>query len=161
MSALGCCVTAASRTQGTLALNSGEADLSPIGQGVSEGLFARSLILEARLAKKVNLVAHAHSTAGESMAKQFGTGKKKTKHVGLRFLCTQELLKVNTKLNCTDILTKYVSIETLNTLRFGVGVITNWVSPAICAAVSSMMLMTPMCSKGPPGMTRFRERMNA
>ena len=73
------------RTQGTLALSSGEAELYAIGQGVSEALFLRSMLLEAKLAKKVNVIAHAGSIAGKSMATRFGTGKK-TKYVELRFL---------------------------------------------------------------------------
>ena len=43
------------RTQGTLALSSGEAELYATGQGVSEALFLRSMLLEAKLAKKVNV----------------------------------------------------------------------------------------------------------
>ena len=47
--------------------------------------FLRSMLLEAKLAKKVNVIAHTDSTAGKSMATRFGTGKK-TQHVELRFL---------------------------------------------------------------------------
>ncbi|CAE7514861.1 unnamed protein product [Symbiodinium sp. CCMP2592] len=49
---LGCNVVSAARTQGTLALSSGEAELCAIGQGVSEALFVRSMLLESNLAKK-------------------------------------------------------------------------------------------------------------
>eukprot|EP00439_Symbiodinium_sp_Y106_P081286 s2639_g20.t1 len=52
---LGCNMVSAARTQG-------------IGQGVSEALFLRSMLLEAKLAKKVNVIAHTDSTAGKSMA---------------------------------------------------------------------------------------------
>ena len=47
-----------------------------IGQGVSEALFLRSMLLEAKLAKKVNVIAHTDSTAGKSMATRFGTGNE-------------------------------------------------------------------------------------
>eukprot|EP00439_Symbiodinium_sp_Y106_P043240 s572_g5.t1 len=67
---LGCNMVSTARTQGTLALSSGEAELYAIGQGVSEALFLRSTLLEAKLAKKVNVnvIAHTDSTAGKSMA---------------------------------------------------------------------------------------------
>ena len=81
------------RTQGTLALSSGEAELYAIDQGVSEALFLRSMLLEAKLAKKVNVIAHTDSTAGKSMATRFGTGKK-TKQVELRFLYVQNLVQM-------------------------------------------------------------------
>ena len=76
------------RTQGTLGLSSGEAELHAIGQGVSEALFVRSMLLESKLAKKVNVIAHIDSMAGKSMATRFGTGKK-TKHAELRLLYVQ------------------------------------------------------------------------
>ena len=79
------------RTQGTIALSSGEADLYAIGQGTSEALFVKNLITEAKLAKSVNITVHTDSTAGKSMATRFGTSKK-TKHVELRFLYVQELV---------------------------------------------------------------------
>ena len=77
-------VSFGSRTQGTIALSSGEAELYAIGQGTSEALYIRNLIPEAKLEKSINM--HTDSTAGKSMATRFGTSKK-TKHVELRFLC--------------------------------------------------------------------------
>ena len=74
-----------SRTQGTIALSSGEAELYAIGQDTSEALYIRSLITEAQLAKSININIHTGSAAGKSMATRFGTSKK-TKHVALRFL---------------------------------------------------------------------------
>ena len=64
---------------------------SAIGQGVLEGLLVRSVILEARLAKKVNLAVHTDSTTGKSMASRFDAGKT-TKYVGVIFLHTQDLI---------------------------------------------------------------------
>ena len=65
-----------SRTQGTLVFSSGEVELYAIGQGVSEALFLRSILLEAKLIKKVNIITHTDSIAGKSMATRFGIGKK-------------------------------------------------------------------------------------
>ena len=109
-------VSFGSRTQGTIALSSGEG----IGQGTSEALFVKNLITEAKLSKSVNITVHTDPTAGKSMATRFGTSKK-TKHVELRFLYVQELVakgilrlrKVGTKVNCADVLTKYLSSELL------------------------------------------------
>ena len=113
-------VSFGSRTQGTIALSSGEAELYAIGQGTSEALYIRNLITEAKLAKSININIHTDSTAGKSMATRFGTSKK-TKHVELRFLYVQELVgkgliklrKIGTKDNCADVLTKYLGTELL------------------------------------------------
>ena len=48
-------ITSQSRTQATVALSSGEAELYAIGLGVSESLFIRSLLLESQLSKNVNI----------------------------------------------------------------------------------------------------------
>ena len=130
---LGCNMVSAARTQGTLALSSGEAELYAIGQGVSEALFLRSMLLEAKLAKKVNVIAHTDSTAGKSMATRFGTGKK-TKHVELRFLYVQNLVQMGllrmAKIDGTrkpaDLMTKYVATDVLQRLKSQLGVVSNW-----------------------------------
>ena len=129
---LGCNVVSTARTQGTLALSSGEAELYAIGQGVSEALFVRSMLLESKLAKKVSVIAHTDSTAGKSMATRFGTGKK-TKHVELRFLYVQNLVqmgllrmaKIEGTRNPAD-LTQYVATDVLQRLKAHIGVVSNW-----------------------------------
>eukprot|EP00438_Fugacium_kawagutii_P029652 Skav215858 [mRNA] locus=scaffold1507:85913:86695:- [translate_table: standard] len=110
-------VSFGSRTQGTIALSSGEAELYSIGQGTSEALFVRNLLTEANLAKAVNITVHTGSTAGKSMATRFGASKK-TRHVELRFLYVQELVgkeiirlkKANTEYNCAEVLSKYTEL---------------------------------------------------
>ena len=62
-----------SRTQG---LSSGEAELYEIGQGTSETLFVKNLLMEAKLVKKINITIHTDSTAGKSMATCSGASKK-------------------------------------------------------------------------------------
>ena len=127
---LGSTVVHSSRTQATVALSSGEAELYAIGQGVNEALFLKNLILEAEFARKVRIEAYTDSTAGKSMAIRFGSGKR-TKHVELRYLYMQNLVqagllqvkKISTKLNPADLLTKYVSTETLNSLLSKLGVV--------------------------------------
>ena len=108
------------KNSGYIALSSGEAELYAIGQGISETLYVRNLILDAELARKVKLHIYTDSTAGKSMATRFGSGKK-TKHVELRFLYMQDLVvrgdpqirKVHTTENCADPFTKYLDTETL------------------------------------------------
>ena len=110
-----------SRTQQTVALSSGEAELYAVGLGVSESLFVRSLLIESKLTLKVNIIIHTDSTAGKSMASRHGLSKK-TKHIQLRFLYMQDLIlsgivkikKIAGTLNPADIFTKYVNKETLN-----------------------------------------------
>ena len=117
---LGVNITSHSRTQQSVALSSGEAELYAIGSGVADSLFVRSLVMESRLFSKANICVFTDSTAGKSMAGRFGTSRK-TKHVELRYLYVQELVqsglirlrKVLGTLNPADILTKYVSKDTL------------------------------------------------
>ena len=102
-----------SRTQATVPLSSGEAELCAIGAVTSDALFVRSLLLESRLFEKANLTVHADLSAGKSVAGRIGTSRK-TKHVELCHLYMQELVqsgllklgKVLGALNPADILTK-------------------------------------------------------
>ena len=127
---LGCDVIHTSRTQATVALSSGEAELYAIGQGTSEALFLKSLILEAEFAKRVNVIVYTDSTAGRSMAIRFGAGKK-TKHVELRYFYMQDLVrsgvlivrKVHTSANPADVLTKYSPTEVLKNLTPKLGIV--------------------------------------
>ena len=126
---LGTLITSQSRTQATVALSSGEAELYAIGLGVSESLFIRSLLLESQLSKNVNIRIHTDSTAGKSMATRFGTSKK-TKHVQLRFLFIQELVasgvvsikKVAGTSNPSDVMTKYITKEVLQRHLMSLGI---------------------------------------
>lgn len=43
---------------------------------MSEALFVRNLVIEATLARSVNITIHTVSTAGKSMATRFGSNKK-------------------------------------------------------------------------------------
>ena len=129
MSLLGTTLYTCSRTQATVALSSGEAELYAIGLGVQEALFVKSLLMESGLAKGVNLTCHTDSTSGKSMATRYGLGKK-TKHIELRYLYMQELVnsgalrisKIGTKANQSDLLTKHLSGETtaLHTATLGI-----------------------------------------
>ena len=111
-------------------MSSGEAELYAIGQGINEALYVRNIILEAEFARKERIEAFTDSTAGKSMATRFGSGKR-TKHVELRYLYMQNLVqqgllqikKIGTKNNPADLLTKYVSTNTLKSLIHELGVV--------------------------------------
>ena len=129
---LDCDVIHSSRTQATVALSSGEAELYAIGQGVNEALSVRSIVLEAEIARKVRIEAITDSTAGKRMANRFGS-EKRTKHFELRYLYMQNLVqqellqtkKIGAKNNLEDLLTKYVSTDTLKSLIHKLGIAQN------------------------------------
>ena len=94
---LGALITFQSRTQATVALSSGEAELCAIGPGVSESLFTRLLLVGSSLSNAISIRIYTDSTGrSKSMATRFGTSKK-TKHVQLRFLFIQDLFLFQSK----------------------------------------------------------------
>ena len=115
---LGANILSRSRTQATVALSSGEAELYAIGSGTADALFVRSLVEESRLfSRRLTF----DSNVGKSIASRFGASRK-TKHVELRHLYVPELVasgmvrirKVLGTLNPADILTKYIAKDTLH-----------------------------------------------
>ena len=129
---LDCSVIHTSRTQATVALSSGEAELYAIGQGINEALFVKNIILEAEFDRKVNIATYTGSTAGKSMATRFGVGKR-TKHVELRYFYMQNLIsagmlqlrKIHTSAIPADVFTKYNSAEILGNLIGKLGLVRN------------------------------------
>ena len=109
-------------------MSSAESELYAICTGTSEGLHLKMFLQESGLASKVNIRIHTDSTAGKSIATRQGTSKK-AKHIDIRFLYTQQLTKdgiisihkINTTRNTADILTKYISRETLQRLLYAAG----------------------------------------
>ena len=129
---LDCDIIHSSRTQAAVPLSSGEAELYAIAQGTNEALYVRNIILEAEFARKVRIEAFTDSTAGKCMATRFGSGKR-TKHVELSYLYMQNLVqqgllqtkKIGTKKNPADLLTKYVSTDTLKSRIHELGLVQN------------------------------------
>ena len=70
-SVLGTTISALSRTQQTLALSSGEAELYALGLSVAESLFIKSLILEAGFAKFCSITLFTDSSAGKSVSNRW------------------------------------------------------------------------------------------
>ena len=120
ISLLGTTINYGSRTQATIALSSAEAELYAINTGATEALHIRSLLMELLNINKVNIKIHTDSSSGKSMATRIGSSRK-AKHIELKHLFIQQLIshdyvriiKIHTNDNPADILTKYVSTETL------------------------------------------------
>ena len=99
---LGCTVIALSRTHQTLALSSGEAELYAVGTSILESLHLRNFVLYTGFAKTCPILVHADSSAAKSMATRFGTTRR-TRHIDLRFLYLQHLVKSGTILSLIHI----------------------------------------------------------
>ena len=120
VSLLGTTINYGSRTQATIALSSAEAELYAINTGATEALHIRSLLMELLNINKINIKIHTDLSSGKSMATRIGSSRK-AKHIELKHLFIQQLIshdyvrviKIHTNDNPADILTKYVSTETL------------------------------------------------
>ena len=114
----GCLVKHWSKTQPTIALSSGEAELVGIGQGMAQGLGLQSLAQDMNW----NLKLHVHSdaTAAIGIAKRRGLGK--VRHLHTTDLWIQErvrngdvgLHKVLGTENPADCFTKYLDPASMN-----------------------------------------------
>ena len=108
----GCNVKHWSKTQTTIALSSGEAELNGIGQGIAQGLGVQSICRD--LGFHHGLRVHTDATAAIGIARRRGMGK--IRHLDCTDLWVQEvvrtgrveLLKVPGADNPADVLTKYV-----------------------------------------------------
>jgi len=127
---LGNCVGFMSKTQGLLALSSGEAELYAIGYGVMETIFLRNFLREVNLSPRVPITIYTDSTAGKSMATRYGASRR-TRHIELRYFYMQSVVvsglvkiaKAGGSENVADLGTKYLDKATLSRLRDRVGVL--------------------------------------
>ena len=78
------------KTQGLLALSSGEAELYAIGYGGMETIVLRSFLRGVNLAPKGAIAMCTGSTAGKSMATRYGASRR-TRHLELRCFYMQNL----------------------------------------------------------------------
>ena len=114
----------ASRTQSSLALSSGEAELYALGSCVAEALHMSKVLQESKICSETPIIVHTDSSAAKSMASRFGTTRR-TRHIELRQLWLQrlveskqiELRKIDGVDNPADLLTKFVSQQCLSNLR--------------------------------------------
>ena len=108
----GCCVKHYAKTQTTIALSSGEAELHGIAQGCAQALGIQSLCRDMGWSLKI--VVHSDATAAIGIARRKGLGR--IRHLDVTDLWIQdkirsrqmELRKVEGTKNCADVLTKYV-----------------------------------------------------
>ena len=108
--------------------SSAEAELYAINTGATEALYLRNLLMELLRIKHINIKIHTDSSSGKSMATRIGSSRK-AKHIELKHLFIQQLvlnnivriIKIHTNDNPADILTKYVSTETLHRHLHSVG----------------------------------------
>ena len=111
------CVKHWAKTQPTISLSSGEAELSGIGSGISQALGIQSIARDLGLDLKLRV--HTDATAAIGIARRRGLGK--IRHLDTTDLWVQEkvrsgqieLLKVAGTDNPADMMTKYVERPTL------------------------------------------------
>ena len=144
---LGCTVQHCSRTQATVSLSSTESETYAICTGLSEGLYIKQLLTDLKLFTDVLINVYTDSTGAKATATRTGLAPK-TKHMQLRYLWIQTLFntnaaklhKINTKENPPDILTKYVTAETLRYLATKIGLIRTTVTLSLCCDFKDISL---------------------
>ena len=143
----GALITAFARTQGTVALSAAEAESYAMCSGAAEGLGLRSLLIEMGIQVEIALEINSDSSAAISGMSRLGLGKL-MKHVQTKYLFLQELVrdkliilvKIDTKLNVADVLTKNVTREILERHKRAMGL---WIPPTIRGEVSAAYRMEP------------------
>ena len=114
----GCLVKHWSKTQSTISLSSGEAELHGIAQGCAQGLGMQSLLKD--LGWHLDLKVHSDATAAIGIARRKGLGK--IRHLDCTDLWIQDqvragriqIQKVLGADNPADVLTKYVEKKALD-----------------------------------------------
>jgi hypothetical protein len=160
MSWNGCNLMTLSRTQQTLALSSGEAELYGLNTGVHEALSVRNLIIEANLANRCEITVFTGSTTAKAIATRTGLSKR-TRHVHIKHLWLQELTQTKTVTikriagpdNTADILTKYVDSATLQKHCARIGIYSQSTDSTIAATFVGNKQNTGVCMSTVPKIT--------
>ena len=129
-----------SKTQTTLALSSGEAELHGINAGITQGLGLQSLARDLGIELKVRV--HSDATAALGMCRRRGLGK--VRHLDVADLWAQqkvregaiELVKVLGADNPADIMTKYVDRQLLERMLLKINM-TTLTGRAACAPAAA------------------------
>eukprot|EP00971_Amphidinium_carterae_P066227 1311592-Amphidinium_carterae.1 len=82
-----------SRTQGTIAQSSAEAELDALTSAANDLIHLQSVIIEMGIAKStkgIKLHVHTDSASGKAMVSQLGMSKK-SKHIELKYLHLQDI----------------------------------------------------------------------
>ena len=112
-----CCIRHYSKTQTTVSLSSGEAELHGIAQGAANALGVQALLVDMGWDLKCNV--HSDATAAIGICRRKGLGK--VRHLDCTDLWIQEsaragrftIHKVDGQINPADILTKYLDRATM------------------------------------------------
>ena len=112
-----CCIRHYSKTQSTVSLSSGEAELHGIAQGAGNALGVQALLRDMGWDLQCNV--HSDATAAIGICRRKGLGK--VRHLDCTDLWIQEsarsgrfaIHKVDGKINPADILTKYLDRSTM------------------------------------------------
>ena len=134
-----CCIKHWSKTQTTISLSSGEADLHGIAYGAAQALGIQSLMKDAGW--KIDVHLHSDATAAIGIARRKGLGK--IRHLDCTDLWIQDkirskkmkLSKVLGTDNMADVLTKYVDKKTMDAALVRMNLIRKTGRPA-CAPVA-------------------------
>ena len=134
-----CLIKHWSKTQSTISLSSGEAELHGIAYGAAQALGLQSLLKD--LGWRVRIRLHSDATAAIGICRRKGIGK--IRHLATTDLWIQdkvrskviELCKVLGTDNPADVLTKYVSRQTMDSALQKVGLFAMSGRPA-CAPVA-------------------------
>ena len=116
-----CCVKSWSKTQGTIAQSSAESELIATVRGATEGIGLISLAQDIGLQLTVRL--HVDASAALGIIERRGVGRVRHLDVGTLWLQEQqlrrvlELHKVEGLRNPGDLLTKYLAVERIDTLK--------------------------------------------
>ena len=116
-----------STTQAVIALSSGEAEYYALVKGASIGFGITSLIREMGADMDSGIRIHTDASAAKGIASRRGLGK--VRHIEVTQLWVQEkvqrgeieIIKINTKDNLADALTKHVDRDGLNKHMSGTG----------------------------------------
>jgi hypothetical protein len=134
----GCLIKHWSKTQTTISLSSGEAELHGIAYGAAQALGLQSLLKD--LGWQLRIRVHSDATAAIGICKRKGIGK--IRHLAVTDLWIQdkvrskalELCKVLGTENPADVLTKYVNRQTMTTALAAMGLIAMEGRPACAPA---------------------------
>ena len=135
-----CMIKHWSKTQTTVSLSSGEAELHGIAYGASQALGLQSLI--ADYGWKIPLRLHSDATAAIGICRRKGLGK--IRHLATADLWIQQkvrgreidLRKILGSENPADVLTKYVSRETMSKALSTMNMFF-WTGRAACAPAAT------------------------
>ena len=112
------CVKHWSKTQSTIALSSGKAELGGIGYGMAQPTGVHMLCADMGIVVDINLFSDATATIGITKRRRLGRNRRlHTSDLWAQEKCQKGLVKVSSILDSerlADVITKYVDGKTTN-----------------------------------------------